>query len=256
MMPGIVTLLTARDSVIAGLYLLFMNPKKRAAEAAIPFLRDGMTIGLGTGSTADFFLLALAAAIQSGQLKAIRGVPTSHACEKRAGELRIALTTLLESPSLDVTVDGADEVDPNLDLIKGLGGALIRERIVAQASRQLIIIADTSKRVTRLGTRSPLPVEVVPFSHEVQPVFFKSLGATPALRMADGKPFITDNGNVIYDCTFPGGMDHPATTERQLHNRAGVVGTGLFLGMATHVLVADENQVTRMDRKVKIEDRG
>jgi ribose 5-phosphate isomerase A len=224
-----------------------MNPKKRAADAAIPFLHDGMIIGLGTGSTADFFLQALSAALKSGQLKSIRGVPTSRACELRAIQLGIPLTTLVESPELDVTVDGADEFDPKLNLIKGLGGALIREKIVAQASGQLIIIADTSKQVPKLGTHSPLPVEVVQFSHEIHVPFFKSLGATPALRMADGKPFITDNGNLIYDCTFPG-MDDLPGIERKLHDRAGVVGTGLFLGIATRVLVADNDKVTQVNR--------
>ncbi len=224
-----------------------MNPKKRAADAAIPFLHSDMTIGLGTGSTSDFFLQALAAAIHSGQLKNIRGVPTSHACELRAKELGVPLTTLVESPVLHVTVDGADEVDPQLNLIKGLGGALIREKIVAQASKQLIILADSSKRVKKLGTRSPLPVEVVQFAHQTQIAFLKTLGATPALRIANVQPYITDNGNVIYDCTFPG-MDDPADIEHKLQARAGVVGTGLFLGMATRVLVADENQVTQLDR--------
>jgi ribose 5-phosphate isomerase A len=224
-----------------------MNAKQRAAEAAIPYLHDGMTIGLGTGTTADCFLLALAASLSTGKLKNIRGVPTSHACQMRATELGIPLTTLLEHPILDITVDGADEVDPHLNLIKGLGGALIREKIVAQNSRQLIIIADSSKHVAKLGMRSPLPVEVVQFAHEIQVPFFESIGAKPKLRKTGNTIFVTDNGNLIYDCTFPG-MDDPTAIERKILERAGIVGCGLFLRMATHALIADENQVTIMDK--------
>jgi ribose 5-phosphate isomerase A len=225
-----------------------MNPKQRAAEAAIPFLRDGMIIGLGTGSTADFFLQALGAAIASGQLKSIAGVPTSRQSEHRAEELGIALTTLGKQPVLDLTVDGADEITPNLDLIKGLGGALIREKIVAQNSKKFIIIADASKSVPMLGSRVSLPVEVVPFAHEVQERFFRSIGAEPVLRKSAGMVFNTDNGNLIYDCKFPP-MAEPAKIEKLLLDRAGVVGCGLFLNMATTVLIADENGVNQLDRK-------
>jgi ribose 5-phosphate isomerase A len=225
-----------------------MNPKQRAAEAAIPFLRDGMVVGLGTGSTADFFLQALGAVIASGALKSISGVPTSRQSEHRAAELGIPLTTLGKNPVLDVTVDGADEVAPNLDLIKGLGGALIREKIVAQNSRKLIIIADTSKSVPMLGSRVSLPVEVIPFAHESQERFFRSIGAEPTIRKLGGMVFNTDNGNLIYDCKFPP-MSDPLKIERQLLDRAGVVGCGLFLGMADTVLLGDDFKVTQLDRK-------
>jgi ribose 5-phosphate isomerase A len=224
-----------------------MNPKQRAAEAAIPFIRDGMVLGLGTGSTADFFLLALAAAIASGKLKNISGVPTSRQSEHRSQELGIPLTTLGKHPSLDVTVDGADEVTPTLDLIKGLGGALVREKIVAQNSKQFIIIADESTGVPMLGSKVSLPVEVVPFSHEVQERFFRSIGAEPVLRKHAGMVFNTDNGNLIYDCKFPP-MADPLKIERQLLDHAGVVGTGLFLGMATTVLMANENEVRQLNK--------
>jgi ribose 5-phosphate isomerase A len=224
-----------------------MNPKQRAAEAAIAFLRDGMVIGLGTGSTADFFLQALGAAIAAGQLNGIRGVPTSRQSEHRAEELGIPLTTLGKHPLLDVTVDGADEVAPDLDLIKGLGGALIREKIVAQNSKKLIIIADLTKSVPLLGSKVSLPVEVVPFAHEVQERFFRSIGAEPVLRKLAGMIFNTDNGNLIYDCKFPP-MTDPRKVERQLLGRAGIVGCGLFLQMADTVLMADENQVTVLNR--------
>jgi ribose 5-phosphate isomerase A len=227
--------------------LCVMNPKQLAAEAAIPFIRDGMVIGLGTGSTADFFLLALADALNTGKLKSIVGVPTSRQSEHRAQELGIPLTTLGKHPVLDLTVDGADEVAPTLDLIKGLGGALIREKIVAQNSKKFIVIADSGKSVPQLGAKVSLPVEVVPFAHETQPLFFKSIGSDPVLRRHAGMVFNTDNGNLIYDCKFPP-MTDPAKIERQLLDRAGVVGCGLFLKMADVVLMADENKVTVMKR--------
>ncbi len=225
-----------------------MNPKQRAAEAALPFLENGMVIGLGTGTTADFFLQALAAALASGQLQKIVGVPTSRQSEHRALELGIPLTTFSRSRILDLTVDGADEIDPNLDLIKGLGGALVREKIVAQNSRRLIIIADASKLVPKLGTKTSLPVEVLPFGQETQESFFRSLGAEPTLRRVGGMIVNTDNGNVIYDCKFPQIAD-PVEIDLRISRRAGVVGTGLFLGLASTVLIADKKTVTRRDRK-------
>jgi ribose 5-phosphate isomerase A len=233
-----------------------MDAKQRAAEAAIPLLASGMVLGLGTGSTADYFLQALARALETGQLSNVVGVPTSRQSEYRALELGIPLTTLGKNPVLDVTVDGADEVDPNLQLIKGLGGALVREKIVAQNSRRFIIIADGSKVVPRLGTRSPLPVEVVPFAFEIQDRFFRSLGAEPTLRKVGGMVFNTDNGNLIYDCKFPSGIADPVAVERAILDRAGVVGSGLFLGMATTVLVGTADGVTRMDRKPATEAGG
>ena len=223
-----------------------MNPKQRAAEAAMSFVKSGMVVGLGTGSTADLFLVALSNAIKSGKLNGVQGIPTSKQSERRAQELGIPLTNLKDSPMADVTIDGADEIAPNLDLIKGLGGALLREKIVAQNSRQLIIIADASKRVEALGTKSPLPVEVAMFAHECHVSFLKSLGANPSLRpTSDGKLFITDNGNCIYDCRFSR-MDDPRRIEAALLDRAGIVDCGLFLGMAKIALVADDQRVTEM----------
>ena len=225
-----------------------MDAKRTAAEAAIPLLASGMVVGLGTGSTADFFLQALGAALRDGTLTDIVGVPTSRQSEHRATDLGIPLTTLAKKPTIDVTVDGADEVDPEMRLIKGLGGALVREKIVAQNSRRFVVIADGGKTVPRLGTHSPLPVEVVQFSYEIQAAFFRTLGAEPALRRAGGMVFNTDNGNLIYDLHFPDGIADPAGLERALLDRAGVVGTGLFLGMADTVLVGTSDGVTRMDR--------
>jgi ribose 5-phosphate isomerase A len=224
-----------------------MNPKQRAAEAALPMIHDGMVVGLGTGSTADYFLKALGAALKAGKLHNIIGVATSRQSEYRALELGIPLTTLARSPVIDLTVDGADEVDPSLNLIKGLGGALLREKIVAQNSKQLVIIADSSKSVTKLGTKAPLPVEVVPFAHETHEIFFRSLGAEPTLRAVGGMIFNTDNGNLIYDVKFKQ-IDDPAALERKMLKRAGIVGTGLFVGIATTALIANERSVTRRDR--------
>ena len=219
-----------------------MNAKQRAAEASLKFVSDGMVVGLGTGSTIDYFLQALGAALRDGRLKDIRGVPTSRQSERRAEHLGIPTISLAQAKP-DVTIDGADEVAPNLDLIKGLGGALLREKLVAQNSKLLVIIADASKAVPKLGTKSPLPVEVTQFAHEVHPEFFRSLGAVPALRKTpDGAPYVTDNGNYIYDCRFDG-IDDPATLDAQLQIRAGVVDTGLFVGMASVALIADDDKV-------------
>jgi len=240
---------TPRSSLaarIGRLYLSIMNPKQRAGEAAMSFVKSGMVVGLGTGTTADFFLVALANAIKNGKLSGIRGIPTSNQSERRAQQLGIPLTTLVESPKADITIDGADEIAPNLDLIKGLGGALLREKIVAQNSKQLIIIADAGKRVDALGTKSPLPVEVALFAHECHVPFLKSLGASPSLRPTpDGKTFITDNGNCIYDCRFSP-IDDPRRLESALLDRAGIVDCGFFLGMASLALIADDQKVTEL----------
>ena len=214
------------------------------------FVQSGMIVGLGTGSTADFFLQALAGAIKAGQLRDIRGVPTSRQSERRAEQLGIPLVTLVQCPHPDVTIDGADEVAPNLDLIKGLGGALLREKIVAQNSKKLVIIADASKAVAKLGTHSMLPVEVTPFGYEIHDAFFRSLGAVPALRRGSANDiFVTDNGNYIYDCRFSAGIADAAGLENKLRGRAGVVETGLFLGIASVALVADDQSFERRERK-------
>ena len=221
-----------------------MDAKQRAAEAAIKFVQNGMVVGLGTGSTADFFLRALAASLKSNQLRDIRGVPTSKQSERRAIELGIPLITLADCPRPDVTIDGADEVAPDLSLIKGLGGALLREKIVAQNSAKLVIIADAGKTVPKLGSRSMLPVEVVQFAHEVQASFLRSIGSQPTLRRTQtGDPFVTDNGNFIYDCRFPAGISAPKELESKLRSHAGIVETGLFLGIASVALIAGESSV-------------
>jgi ribose 5-phosphate isomerase A len=224
-----------------------MDAKQRAGEEAVSLVKNGMVVGLGTGSTADFFLRALAARIADGRLKKIRGLPTSRASEVLGRSLGIPITNFEDSPHADITVDGADEIDPKLNLIKGRGGALLREKVVAQNSTQLVIIADDSKKVTTLGTRFPLPVEVTMFGHETQIDFLKSLGSTPVLRMSGDKPYVTDNGNYIYDCRFKR-IDDPAGLDRELGMRAGVVESGLFLGIAKIALVAGKTNVERMTR--------
>jgi ribose 5-phosphate isomerase A len=232
-------------------YLCFigMNPKQRAALGALSYVKDGMVVGLGTGSTADFFLEALGEAITSGKLRNIRGVPTSKYSELRAQKLGIMTATLAQCPSPDITIDGADEVDPNLELIKGAGGALLREKMVAQNSRKLVIIVDSSKLVQGLGERYALPVEVAVFGYQVHETFFRSLGAEPTLRMEKtaGHPFVTDNGNYIYDCRFRQ-IDQPSAVEAKIKSRAGIIETGLFLGMASEVLVGGDDKLQTLMR--------
>lgn len=217
----------------------------KAAEAVSP----GMKVGLGTGSTVAYFLEALGARCRGGELPGTLGVPTSIWTEERSRELGIPLTTLEEAGALDVTVDGADEVDPSLDLIKGLGGALLREKMVAQATFHYIVVADDRKVVDRLGTRSPLPVEVIPFAWRSHVPFFDGLGARAELRREpDGTPFLTDNGNHILHCTFPEGIEDPMALEETLARRAGIVESGLFLGVAAEVLVGGPGDFVRKIR--------
>jgi ribose 5-phosphate isomerase A len=227
----------------------FMNDKQIAAESAVELIHSDMIVGLGTGSTAEFFLVALAHAIRHGKLRNIRGVPTSRQSENRARELGIPLATLVQCPHPDIAIDGADEIDPELHLIKGLGGALLREKIVEQAARCLVIIADSSKKVSALGTKGPVPVEVAQFAHESHIPFFRSLGAEPTLRRnADDSPFVTDNGNYIYHLLFKK-IEDPQKLERELKQHAGVVETGLFLNMAKIALISSPAGVERIQKK-------
>lgn len=221
--------------------------KRAAAERAADWIRDGMALGLGTGSTVRHLLDVIAERRAAGQWGGIVGVPTSEDTATRARALGIPLATLAERPRLDLTIDGADEVDPRLRLIKGLGAALLREKIVAAVSDRLVIVADDTKVVDRLGTRAPLPVEVDRFGAEVQPAFLRGLGAEPTLRLApDGSPLVTDGGHWIYDCRFPEGIADPEGLEVRLNNRPGVVENGLFLGMATAAVIAAADGVRVM----------
>jgi len=219
---------------------------REAAQAVLP----GMKLGLGTGSTAAHFLEALGRRIREGELPGTVGVATSLGTEQAARDLGIPLTTLEEVGWLDLTVDGADEVDPGLNLIKGMGGALLREKMVAQATLRFVIIADEGKLVTRLGTRSPLPLEVIPFSWRSHLPFLRELGAEPSLRRgSDGEPVFTDNGNLLVDCRFPDGMQSPRALQSALMARAGIVETGLFLGMADEVVVGGRSGVRHLLRE-------
>jgi ribose 5-phosphate isomerase A len=217
--------------------------KRAAAERAAEWIRDGITLGLGTGSTVRHLLDVIAERRAEGRWADVVGVPTSEDTAQRARRLGIPLATLEERPHVDVTIDGADEVDPQLRLIKGLGAALLREKIVAAASRELVIVADETKVVERLGTRAPLPVEVDPFGAAIQPEFLRSLGAEPVLRVRDGAPVVTDGGNLIYDCRFADGIADPEALEVRLALRPGIIDTGLFLGMATAVVIAGSGGV-------------
>ena len=217
--------------------------KRAAAERAAEWIRDGITLGLGTGSTVRHLLDVIAERRAAGQWGDVVGVPTSEDTAQRARRLGIPLATLDERPHVDVTIDGADEVDPRLRLIKGLGAALLREKIVAAASRELVIVVDETKVVDRLGTRAPLPVEVDPFGAAIQPEFLRALGADPVLRVRDGAPVVTDGGNLIYDCRFADGIADPEALEARLALRPGVMETGLFLGMATAVVIAGSGGV-------------
>lgn len=224
--------------------------KARAAERAAELVEDGMKLGLGTGSTARLVLEAIAARREGGDLQRIIGVPTSTDTRDYAMRLGIPLATLDDEPRLDLTLDGADEVDPHLDLIKGLGGALLWEKIVASVTDRLVIVVDESKRVDRLGRKAPLPVEVVPFGWRTVIAAARALGAAPELRHTDdGAPFTTDSGHYILDCRFPDGMEDARQVEDRLLHCPAVVETGLFLGMARTVVVAGADGVGLLNRE-------
>ncbi len=217
--------------------------KEAAARASIAFVRDGDVVGLGSGSTASYAVRFLAEQVQNG-LK-IRGIPTSVKTRNLAAGLGISLTTLDEFQQIDVTIDGADEVDPQMSLIKGGGGALLREKIIASASRKLVIIADSSKPVPMLG-KFPVPVEVVPFAQALVAKEVAALGASIRVRLdSSGKPFVTDEGHHILDCHFGPIADPPALAE-ELEDIPGAVEHGLFIGMASVVLIGKGSGVQEM----------
>jgi ribose 5-phosphate isomerase A len=225
--------------------------KQDAAHHAVGFIKSGMVVGLGTGSTAAFAVMRIAERLKSRDLKNIVGIPTSIRTEKLARELEIPLCGLDAQPAIDVTIDGADEVDEELNLIKGGGGALLREKVVAQASRRNIIVIDESKLSLRLGTRWALPVEIIPFAARVEENFLKSLGASVTLRLdAHGQPYKTDQHNYILDANF-GQMADPNRLAAKLNERAGIAEHGLFLGLAGDVIVAAQDEIRHLKRRGK-----
>ncbi|MGH7482200.1 MAG: ribose-5-phosphate isomerase RpiA [Longimicrobiales bacterium] len=220
------------------------SAKRRAAERAVELVEDGMTLGLGTGSTARYVLEVLAERQARGELTRVVGVPTSRATAELAVGLGLTLRALAEHGRLDLAIDGADEIDPRLDLIKGLGGALLWEKIVAAAADRVVIVADGSKLVDRLGQRAPLPVEVVTFGWTTHLDAIRRLGGDPELRRhPDGEAFVTDSGNHIIDCRFEGGIPDPVAVHAALKARPGVVETGLFAGMTDAVVVGTDDGV-------------
>ncbi|HYX22497.1 MAG TPA: ribose-5-phosphate isomerase RpiA [Thermoanaerobaculia bacterium] len=222
--------------------------KRRAGERAAALVASGMVVGLGTGSTAVFATRAIGERLASGALRDVAGVPTSRATAGEARRVGIPLLSDDIPREVDVTIDGADEVDPALDLIKGGGGALFREKIVAQASRRLVIVVDDSKLSPALGTRHALPVEVARFGWKSQERFLESIGGRPLLRLSGGGgPYETDQGNWILDCSFGPIADAPALA-RRLADRAGIVAHGLFCALATEVIVAAADGIRELKR--------
>lgn len=218
----------------------------KIAQHALDLIQAGQVVGLGTGRAATAFVHALGARVQAG-LK-IRGVPTSEETAALARQLAIPLVALSEVAAIDITVDGADEVDPDLNLIKGYGGALVREKIVAASSKREVILVGTEKLVPMLGTRGRLPVEVVPFGLPLCSRRLAELGCRPTLRLAGGQPFVSDNGNHILDCALAPISD-AAKLERDILHIPGVVETGLFLAMADTVLVENGDRVDVRERR-------
>jgi len=216
-----------------------VDKKKAAAERAVQFVRSGMTVGLGTGSTAYYAIEALGRKVAEGM--EIVGVATSTGTEQLAKKFGVPLVPLDDVKLIDVTIDGADEVDPSFNLIKGMGGALLREKVVAFASLEEIIIVDDSKLVYELGMRSPLPVEVACFGHKLTKQALESLGCKARLMGAE-KPFKTDNGNLIYECRFER-IEDPESLEIEIHLIPGVVESGLFIDLATKVVIGQDDGV-------------
>jgi len=223
--------------------------KKNAASEAVKHVKDGFTVGLGSGTTAAYAIQEIGKIIRDKEWHVL-GVPTSHQASLLAIECGIPITTLNENPKLDLTIDGADQIDNRLDMIKGMGGALTREKIVASASKQTIIIADETKLVKKLGADCPVPVEVLPLAASVVMSKIRKLGGKPVLRGGEGKvgPVITDNGNFLIDAYF-GPIKSPRELNSQLKMIPGVVETGLFIEMADIAYIAGPKTVQRLQRR-------
>lgn len=215
-----------------------MNEKKAVGERAVEFIEDGMIIGLGTGSTVFYTLQLLGKLVKEGF--SVRGIPTSRQTEMLADKLSIPITSFEEVDHVDVAIDGADEVSGNLDLIKGGGGALLREKIVAKSAKKFIVVADSNKLVGKLGSFG-IPVEVVPFGIQATISHIKELGLKPVVRQNNGNPVITDNGNYLLDCMTPKGIISKEL-EISLNMIPGVVENGLFIGMTNTVITLNEDK--------------
>jgi ribose 5-phosphate isomerase A len=220
--------------------------KRAAAARAVDSVMPDMVLGLGSGSTAELVLEALAARVAQG-LRVV-GIPTSRRTEARARQLGLTLTDFAAHRRIDLTLDGADEVERGtLNLIKGRGGALLREKIVAAASARMVAVVDETKLVDRLGAHVPLPVEIIPFGWQVTLERLAASGAVPTLRRVDGSPFVTDSGNYIVDCAFPV-IANPAALQAELAAMIGVVETGLFIEMARAVVIGGRSGVEILER--------
>ncbi|MBI2194288.1 MAG: ribose 5-phosphate isomerase A [Planctomycetes bacterium] len=223
--------------------------KKLAAERAVELVQDGMVLGLGTGSTAKFAVDRIGERLKEGSLKRIVGVPTSQRTAEQAKRLGIPLSTLDDHAFLDLAIDGADEVDPKLNLVKGRGGALLREKMVETAARRFIVIVDESKLVPGLGAGGAMPVDVVQFCWKYTAGRLEKLGCEVKLRMEGNRPFVTDNGNYILDCFFRKPMSDPYQVAASIRSFTGVVDHGLFLDMASQVIVADKDGISVRERE-------
>lgn len=221
--------------------------KRQAAEKAVQQVEDGMVVGLGSGSTAVYAVRAIGRLLAEGKLSDVVGVPTSQRTAHEAEEAGVPLVTLDEEPYVDLTIDGADEIDPELCLIKGMGGALLREKIVAAASERMIVVGDYRKRVAKLGTNTPVPVEVIPFARRPVMEYLELLGARVELRMNGKRPFRSDEGNFILDCYFDL-IEDPAQLGQTMRQQPGVVEHGLFLNLATAAVVAGPEGIQVLHR--------
>ena len=224
-----------------------ISEKQRAAEAAVEYVKDGMIVGLGTGSTTEYAVKKLGERVRDGL--AIRGIPTSDVTKVQAEEEGIPLIDFSETMYIDLTIDGADEIDINLNMIKGGGAALLREKIVASASKEEIIIVSHEKFVKQLGS-FPLPVEVIPFGWQVIFNQLETLGGSPDLRLKQGQPLLTDQGNYIIDCRFRQIID-AAQLEQRLNMIPGVVENGLFTGLCTRMIMAEGEKIVVKERGIK-----
>jgi ribose 5-phosphate isomerase A len=221
------------------------SQKRRAAAAAVALIESDMIVGLGAGSTAALAIRRLAELVTQGDLRGLVCVPCSADVEREARSLGLVVVPLAERPTVDLTIDGADEVDPDLNVIKGAGAALLHEKMVAQASRREVIIVDQAKLSSRLGTRSALPVEVFPFGWRAEESHLRSLGATPILRLDGNAPLLTEEGNYILDCRL-GPIADAGALAAALDGRAGIAAHGLFIGLVSDVLVGGDDGVRHL----------